>query len=509
MRCPPAAPAPAAAGWAEGFLAGSGLLLVHDDKLLALVDGWLAGLSADAFAAVLPALRRTFGGFAPPERRAIGQQAARLDGSGRAACRRRVSRRRSRRGAGGAGGQGRGSDSRVARRVPGGGVMTAGHDERMRRWRLVLGEAAGIQMPLGGGDARIDAALGALYDSDESTRPSATQRQAGFGASAPRVARWLGDIRAFFPVSVVQVMQKDAIERLGLTRLLLEPEMLDAVEPDVHLVGTLLSLSRVIPEQARESARAVVRTVTRDLERRLAQRTRSAVAGALNRASRTSRPRRPADIDWDRTIRANLRNYLPQHRTIVPERLIGYARKQQAVARDVILCLDQSGSMASSVVYAGVFGAVLASIRSLRTSVVAFDTSVADLTGQLSDPVDVLFGTQLGGGTDINQAVAYCQQLITRPASTIFILISDLFEGGDRDEMLRRIADMTAAGTQVIALLALSDDGAPGYDHENAAALAGLGVTAFACTPDAFGDLMAAAIERRDIAAWAQRHQPA
>ena len=363
---------------------------------------------------------------------------------------------------------------------------------------------------LEGDDARIDAALGALYDSDESDgRQGAAQRRAGFGASAPRVARWLGDIRAYFPVSVVQVMQKDAIERLGLTRLLLEPEMLDAVEPDVHLVGTLLSLSRVIPEQARESARAVVRAVTAGLERRLAQRTRSAVAGALNRASRTSRPRRPADIDWNRTIRANLRNYLPQHRTIVPERLIGYARKQQAVARDVILCLDQSGSMASSVVYAGVFGAVLASIRSLHTSVVAFDTSVVDLTGQLSDPVDVLFGTQLGGGTDINQAVAYCQQLITRPASTIFILISDLFEGGDRDEMLRRIADMTAAGIQVIALLALSDDGAPGYDHENAAALAGLGVTAFACTPDAFGDLMAAAIERRDIAAWAQSHRPA
>jgi len=390
--------------------------------------------------------------------------------------------------------------------------MTSGPDERMRRWRLILGGADdGTGTSLGGDDARIDAALSALYDSDadqDSGSQAGRQRGSGLAASAPRVARWLGDIRTFFPVSVVQVMQKDAIERLGLTRLLLEPEMLDAVEPDVHLVATLLSLSRVIPEQARESARAVVRTVTTDLERRLAQRTRSAVAGALNRASRTSRPRRHADIDWDRTIRANLRNYLPRQRTIVPERLIGYARKQQAVARDVIICLDQSGSMASSVVYAGVFGAVLASIRSLRTSVVAFDTSVVDLTDQLADPVDVLFGTQIGGGTDINQAVAYCQQLITRPASTIFVLVSDLYEGGNRDELLHRIGDMTAAGTQVIALLALSDDGAPGYDHDNAAALAGLGVPAFACTPDAFPDLMAAAIERRDIAQWAYRHSP-
>ena len=389
--------------------------------------------------------------------------------------------------------------------------MSAGQEERMRRWRLVLGGADdGTGTALGGDDARVDAALSALYDSDKADGGGGTRaggrRGSGLGASAPRVARWLGDIRTFFPVSVVQVMQKDAIERLGLTRLLLEPEMLDAVEPDVRLVGTLLSLSRVIPEQARESARAVVRAVTRDLERRLAQRTRSAVAGALNRASRTSRPRRPADIDWDRTIRANLRNYQPSHRTIVPERLVGYARKQQAVARDVILCLDQSGSMASSVVYAGVFGAVLASIGSLRTSVVAFDTAVADLTGLLSDPVDVLFGTQLGGGTDINRAVAYCQQLITRPASTIFVLVSDLYEGGNRDEMLHRIADMTAAGTQVISLLALSDDGAPSYDHDNAAALAELGVPAFACTPDSFPELMAAAIERRDLAEWAHRH---
>jgi Mg-chelatase subunit ChlD len=390
--------------------------------------------------------------------------------------------------------------------------MTTGPEERMRRWRLILGGADdGTGTSLGGDDARIDAALSALYDSDaDQGSPSQTggQRGSGLAASAPRVARWLGDIRTFFPVSVVQVMQKDAIERVGLTRLLVEPEMLDAVEPDVHLVGTLLALSRVIPEQARESARAVVRTVTADLERRLAQRTRSAVAGALNRANRTSRPRRHGDIDWDRTIRANLRNYLPRQRTIVPERLIGYARKQQAVARDVIICLDQSGSMASSVVYAGVFGAVLASIRSLRTSVVAFDTSVVDLTDQLSDPVDVLFGTQIGGGTDINRAVSYCQQLITRPASTIFVLISDLYEGGDRDEMLHRIGDMVAAGTQVIALLALSDDGAPGYDHDNAAALAELGIPAFACTPDSFPDLMAAAIERRDITQWTYRYPP-
>ncbi|MFC4064692.1 VWA domain-containing protein [Actinoplanes subglobosus] len=378
--------------------------------------------------------------------------------------------------------------------------------ERRRRWRLVLGGAADESLGAAEGrDGAMDSAMAALYDTPDGTADGrASKRSAGLGGSAPKVARWLGDIREYFPSTVVQVMQADAIERLDLTRLLLEPEMLAAVEPDVHLVGTLLSLNRVMPDAARETARQVVRTVVEELERRVAQPTRAAVTGALNRAARVSRPRH-ADIDWDRTIRANLRHYVPEHRTVIPERMVGFGRRGSAVRRDVVLCVDQSGSMASSVVFSGVFAAVLASMRSLRTSLVVFDMAVVDLTDQLADPVEVLFGTQLGGGTDINRAIAYSQQLITRPRDSIFVLISDLYEGGVREEMLRRVAEMTTAGVQVVALLALSDEGAPAYDHENAAALAELGVPAFACTPDAFPDLMAAAIERRDLRAFAGR----
>ncbi|MDX6739410.1 VWA domain-containing protein [Actinocorallia sp. A-T 12471] len=363
-------------------------------------------------------------------------------------------------------------------------------EERLRRWRLVLGpEAAdGVGVTPEGRDRRIDESLEALYGGGEG-------RRGGLGASAPNVARWLGDIREYFPAPVVQVMQRDAIERLDLTRLLLEPELLDAVEPDVRLVGTLLSLAKVLPEKARESARAVVRKVVADLEARLADRTRAAVRGALDRAARASRPR-PSDIDWDRTIRANLRHYLPERRTVVPERLVGHGRKSRAVEREVILCLDQSGSMASSVVYAGLFGAVLASLPTLKTSVVAFDTAVVDLTERLHDPVDVLFGTRLGGGTDINRALAYCQGLVSRPERTVLVLVSDLFEGGDRGQMLARAAALVRSGVQVIALLALSDDGAPAHDHATAEALAALEIPAFACTPDAFPELLAAALQR-------------
>jgi Mg-chelatase subunit ChlD len=383
--------------------------------------------------------------------------------------------------------------------------------ERLRRWRLLLGSAAAQAMEgedgtrLSQADQAVDAALAALYDQDGDAagRPS-RQRSAGLGASAPSVARWLGDIRTYFPSSVVQVMQRDAIDRLHLRELLLEPEMLASVQADVHLVGTLLSLNAVMPESTKQTARQVVRGVVEEIERRIRRATQAAVTGAVSRATRTRRPR-PRDIDWNKTIAANLSRYQPEYKTVIPEQLIGYGRRQQVVARDIILAIDQSGSMASSVVYASVFGAVLASIRAVRTSLVVFDTAVVDLTEKLADPVDVLFGAQLGGGTDINQALAYAQTLITRPRDTVFVLISDLFEGGDEDQMLARVAAMKAAGVQVVALLALSDDGAPAYDSGNAAALAELDVPAFACTPDAFPDLLAVAITGGDIGAWAHR----
>lgn len=371
-------------------------------------------------------------------------------------------------------------------------------DERLSRWRLVLGgEDDGTGAQLEGDDLARDRALGALYG-----RGGDQPRSAGLGASAPTVARWLGDIRTYFPTAVVQVMQHDAVDRLGLRRLLLEPEMLRAVEPDVSLVATLVALNGVIPARSRETARAVVRTVTEQLEARLSQRTRTAVHGALDRASRIARPRH-GDIDWPATIRANLRHFQPAYRTVIPERLVGYGRRQPRVQRDVVLCVDQSGSMAASVVYASVFGAVLAGMRALRTHLVVFDTKVVDLTAVLRDPVDLLFATQLGGGTDINRAVAYCQGLVTRPNDTIFLLLSDLIEGGIRPELVGRMATLVQSGAVVVALLALNDDGTPAYDHDMAAALASVGVAAFGCTPDRFPDLMAAAIERRDLGRWA------
>lgn len=340
----------------------------------------------------------------------------------------------------------------------------------------------------------MDKTLSALYDGE---------RQGGLGASSPNVSRWLGDIRSFFPNTVVQVMQKDALKRLNLTQMLLEKEMLENVEADVHLVATLMTLSRVIPDKTKDTARQVVRKVVDELVKQLAQPTQQAITGSLNRSARNRRPKHN-EINWHLTIQKNLKHYQPAYKTIIPETRIGYGRKRSSL-KDVVLCLDQSGSMGTSVVYSGIFGSVMASIPAVKTKMVVFDTAVADLTEELTDPVELLFGVQLGGGTDINLALTYCQQIITRPTDTVLILITDLFEGGDEAGMRKRAVELAAAGVQVVVLLALNDDGAPAYDHGNAQFLSNLGIPVFACTPNKFPALMAAALSKQDIGLWASK----
>jgi Mg-chelatase subunit ChlD len=362
--------------------------------------------------------------------------------------------------------------------------------DRLERWRLVLGggEADGTGVKLQGQAAGMDATLEALYDSD---------RGSSLGSSSPRVHRWLGDIRTYFPRSTVQVMQRDAIERLGLQRMLLEPELLEQVEADVHLVATLLSLKGMIPAKTRDTARRVVGKVVEQVQRRLRDRLVAQVRGAIDRGQRNHRPKLN-EIDWDRTVRKNLRTWDPARRVLVPEKLVGHGRRGRAL-KHVVLCVDQSGSMATSVVYAGIFAAVLASIPAVGLRMAVFDTALAEVTEHVSDPVDLLFSTQLGGGTDIDMALTWVQGTLEKPSDTVVVLITDLFEGGNQASMLRRAAAISATGATCICLLALSDSGAPGFDRSNAQHLTDLGWATFACTPDAFPELLAAALARRDL----------
>jgi hypothetical protein len=383
--------------------------------------------------------------------------------------------------------------------------------EQLKRWRLILGQHAQQSLAkMGACDLSeeqlgMDEALAAIYDESADNERSRGQRAAGLGPSAPNLAKWLGDIRNYFKEDVVTVIQNDAIEKKGLTQLLFEPEMLKNIEPNPQLVGTLMSLKGRIPERTKETARMVVRAVVDKIKRLLEQRIRQAVMGALNRREHSPLPN-VSTIDWKWTIGRNLKNYQPSLGTIVPEKVYFFSRAQRSNCWTIIVCMDQSGSMAESVVYGSVTGSIFASLPALKTRVVAFDTEVVDLTEQCgSDPVDMIFGVQLGGGTDINKAVGYCEKFITDPAQTIFFLITDLFEGGNQAQLVRRLKEMVESGMRVICLLALSDSGVPTFDQNVAKKISEFGVPCFGCTPNKLPELIEGVLKKQDLKALAAR----
>lgn len=384
--------------------------------------------------------------------------------------------------------------------------------DRFQKWRLILGKTAeeglrgcGGGMPMLSKDQLdIDEALGMIYDVEEEKPEEKGKRQAGLGKSAPRLAKWLGDIRSYFSQDVVAVIQQDAIERKGLKQLLFEPETLGQVTPSIDLVGTLLTLKGMIPDKTKETARMVVRAVVDEILKRLQSSIEQAVRGSLDR-SRHSPLRSLPNLDWKRTIGANLRNWDRKRRALVPERFYFWSRHHRRKEWNVIVCMDQSGSMAESVVYGSVMGAILSSLPALETHVIAFDTEVVDLTEQVQDPVDLLFGVQLGGGTDINRAVKYCQGLIHDPRKTLFVLLTDLYEGGNGAELVRRMEEMTESGVRAVTLLALSDSGVPSYDEGLAKKLRAFGVPCFACTPNLLPELLAGALKGQNLEQIAER----
>lgn len=390
--------------------------------------------------------------------------------------------------------------------------------DRYTRWRLILGreanqglcQLAGRSSLLDDDQANLDGCLDQIYGgecdlaSGGGTGKKAKQRSAGLGGSAPRLAKWLGDIRGYFSQDVVAVIQRDAIERKGLQQLLFEPETLGQVTPNIEMVGTLMALKNMIPERTKETAREVVRAVVEEIMKRMRGGIEQAVRGALDR-SRHSPIRSLPNMDWGRTIRRNLKNYDQERKVVIPDQFHFFARQHRRREWNVIVCMDQSGSMADSVVYGGVTGAIFASMPSLETHVIVFDTEVVDLTEKCHDPVDLLFGVQLGGGTDINRAVGYCQKLVHDPRKTLFILITDLYEGGNGRELVRRMEELVASGVRAICLLALSDSGIPSHDESMARRFAEIGVPSFGCTPNMLPALLEGALKGQDLQVLAQR----
>lgn len=385
--------------------------------------------------------------------------------------------------------------------------MKLDKEQKLTRWRLILGEESAESLGQMGAPALsheedlMDQALAAIYNRAESGGFGSSSG-GGRGPSAPRVSRWLGDVRSLFDKDLVAVIQADAMSRCGLGQLLFEPEILDHLEPDVDLAAAILTLKEQVPKASKESVRRFIQKIVEKINRLLEQDIRQAVTAALNRRRHSPIPSAAA-LDYRMTISRNLKQYEPNLKRIVPEHFYFFDRTCKSAANrwKVILDIDQSGSMGESIIYASIVSCILASMASLKTHVVAFDTKFIDLTEKCEDPVDLLFGFQLGGGTNIDQSVAYCQKLIEEPSKTLFFLISDLEEGGNRAALLRRLREMKESGVTVISLLAVSGKGKPYCDAAMAQKVANLGIPCFACSPENLPKLLAKAFRGEEIIA--------
>lgn len=374
--------------------------------------------------------------------------------------------------------------------------------EILKRWRLILGSGCDEMINSLGGAAEMsadellmDSALSQIYGNDSDANMTGT---AGRGTSSPKLTKWLGDLRSLFASAEIKVIQNDAIERKGLKQLLFEPEMLNSLEPDVSTASLLLMLKDQIPAKSKDNARQYIAKIVEDINRRLSDDIKRSVTAAMNRREHSPIPSASA-LDYKLTIRRNLKNYDPELKTILPEKFYFFERVSRSASRTVILDIDQSGSMGESAIYSSVMGCILASISSVKTHVVAFDTAVTDLTEMCSDPVDLLYGIQLGGGTDIEKSVAYCTELITEPEKTTMFLVTDLYEGGNRNGLIRRLGELKESGVNVIVLLAISDSGKPMFDESIAEKIAAFDIPCFACPPEKLPEMLEAALKKRSL----------
>lgn len=367
--------------------------------------------------------------------------------------------------------------------------MMAEHAEQLNKWRLLLGKYASEHISFEGADLRymdMEEVLDYLYDREYGEN-SGVRKEGGSGDSNLTVADWLNKIRELFPKETVEIMEHHALENYGMSELLTDKEVLEKLEPNQELLKTILQLKSLMKGEVLEAARKIVKKTADELMKKLEQDMRKSLLGRLDR-SKASHVPSIRNLDIKKTISANLKNYDLENGQLVLKRVYFHSRIKRYHTWRIILAVDESGSMLDSVIHSAVMAGIFARLPMLDTRLVIFDTNVVDLSGYIEDPVETLMSVQLGGGTDIAGALAYCEGLIENPGRTMVVLISDLYEGGGYQRLYSVSRGIIEAGAKLIALTSLDMEANPNYDRNAAAHLAGLGAHVAAMTPEGLAD---------------------
>ena len=370
--------------------------------------------------------------------------------------------------------------------------LTAEQTRRLLRWRMALGRYSDNRLGSSGlqaEDLRRDQLLERIYAERGRQRGLRLggNRKGSLDPSQIAIPDWLSESRKLFPASVFETIQGHALNDLGLAGLFADPASLQKLQPNLDLMKVLLAFKGKADRNLVAAIRQVVDVVVEELKRKLKAEMERTLSGRRDRFNR-GKLRSAANLDLRRTIRDNLRHFDPERKAVIAERLHFVSRKKRRMPWTIILCVDQSGSMLGSLIHATIMASILAGLPAIDVRFVAFDTSIVDLSDKLADPVDLLLSVQLGGGTDIARAMAYCASLVTNPSRTVIALITDFEEGGSLADLLRCVRRLAEARTRLIGLAALDDHGTAVFNRSAAEKLAGLGMHIAAMTPDRFAE---------------------
>ncbi len=363
----------------------------------------------------------------------------------------------------------------------------------VNRWRLVLGSDSEEKLSFTGTESELrsfsdmEELLDYLYGNAQGDDVRQEDRGAGLGPSQLTAAKWITKVRELFPKQTAEVLERHALEEFNMTELLTDKEILESMKPDMQLLKSVLQLKHLMKGEVLETAKKIASSVADELRSKLENAFKQALTGRLDR-SQSSPVHSARNLDIKKTIRRNLKNYDNERGELILKDIYFSSRVKRYNTKTVIIAIDESGSMVGSVIYSAVMAQIISKLPFAEVKLVIFDTSVVDLTGEAEDPAQVLMSVQLGGGTDIGRALAYCETLISTPHDTCVLCVTDLFEGGSESRLINTSKNIIQSGAKLDFLTALDEEANPSYDKTLGHKLADLGAFVGALTPDMLGD---------------------